>query len=233
MHRVEILLEILYNTLSTPIGIIIFFIVLLVSAISHELGHGYTAYLLGDDTAKRAGRLTFNPLKHIDLLGTIIFPIMTYIAFKLPLVMFKPVPINYINLKNPSKDSIKIALAGAGMNLLLIIISVVVLKLFIALKIFKQILSSPNSLLFFISYALLVSILINLVIAMFNLIPIPPLDGSWIVRGFLPVRWRFYYQKGYTYFLIIFFIFIFTGGARFILRPVLMVYLYIINFIFY
>ncbi len=209
------MMEILKTVQGYVLGFAILLPPILVVAICHELGHGYMAYMLGDDTAKKAGRLSFNPLKHIDLFGTVIFPILLYLTVGFPLVMFKPVPINARNFKNPSKDSIKVALAGPGANLLLIITATV---LFHFLKMFDGI----SSTLFFkeiITGVTRIFVMFNFAIMAFNLLPIPPLDGSRVIRGFLPVRWQYYFQKGYTYFIIFFILLFLSGGIHKILGP--------------
>ena len=215
--------EIIYKIIQYGLLFLVFFI----SAIFHELGHGYSAYLLGDDTAKNAGRLTFNPFKHIDLFGTIIFPIMLTIAGFFPLIIFKPVPINENNFKNPQIDSVKVALSGPGMNLMLIIITVVILNI---LKLFGGI-QNTIPYLFFKNLFAQYLILINLILMIFNLMPIPPLDGSWVVRGFLPPRWRYYYQKSYTYLVIIFIILIISGKFRYVFIPFITFFEKIVTFL--
>ena len=214
--------------LNNVIGIAIFILLLLIIAISHELGHGYMAYMLGDETAKRAGRLSWNPLRHIDPFGTIILPVLLYFTVGFPLIMFKPVPINPLNFKNPTKDGIKVALAGPGANLLLIII---VTTLFYLIKmvggitystVFKIMIECKKYLVpisEIIKEIIRIFIIINFIIMAFNLLPIPPLDGSWVIRGILPVRWRYYFQKGYTYFIIFFIVLFITGGFHHILEP--------------
>lgn len=205
------------QTLSKIIEYTILFSSLIISAICHELGHGYTAYLLGDSTAKDAGRLTFNPLKHIDVFGTIIFPIVLAMIGFIPLIMFKPVPINPANFKNPEKDSIKVALAGPGTNFLLIIIMIIILQFF---NLFPAI-QHTIFILFFKRIFAQYFILINLILMIFNLMPIPPLDGSWVLRGFLPAKGKFYFQKFYTYFIIIFLILVITGKFHYVFGPIL------------
>ncbi len=194
----------------------ILFISLFIAAICHELGHGYTAYLLGDDTAKKAGRLTFNPLKHIDLFSTILLPIILSIAGFIPLIMFKPVPINPANFKNPNKDSIKVALAGPGANLILLIIMITIVRIISIIPGTQNIIP----VLFFKNVIAQYFILVNLILMIFNLMPIPPLDGSWVLKGILPPKLQFYFQKYYTYFIIIFIILIITGKFRYIFGPI-------------
>lgn len=150
---------------------IIFIVVLIASVIIHEVSHGYMAYFLGDNTAKLAGRLTLNPLPHIDLLGSIIIP--AFLVLSNSPIMFgwaKPVPYNPYNLKRGGKFAEGlVALAGPLSNILL--------ALFFALLYKTSFISS--------SIALQV-IYMNLFLALINLVPIPPLDGSKILPAFLP-----------------------------------------------
>ncbi|MBN1898674.1 MAG: site-2 protease family protein [Spirochaetes bacterium] len=196
----------------------IWFIIFFISAISHELAHGYAAFRLGDPTAKEAGRLTINPLKHIDPFGTILLPaiiilanIFTNLKF-VPLVIFKPVPINPIHFKHPDKDSFKVALAGPGINLLYVLVMAIIIRLGLKITFIA------NSMIFinFIKYFGVWFIFVNLVIAAFNLIPIPPLDGSWILNLLLPIRWKFYLNKARTYIVVLFIILFISGRFSFI-----------------
>lgn len=164
----------------------------------HEYAHGKVALMFGDHTAKYAGRLSLNPLRHIDPIGTIILPIMLILASRLsgkPPVIFgwaKPVPVNYWGLKNPKRDIIWVGLAGPTANIILAAILAYVVKIVTNL---------PEVVLFLIKY----TITINLVLAFFNLIPIPPLDGSRILFGLLPQEAAKQYAKLEKYGLIIIF----------------------------
>ena len=161
-------------------------IALLVAAIFHEFAHGYVAYCLGDDTAKQQGRLTLNPIAHIDPIGTLLLPALI-IIFKLPFVFgwAKPVPVNFYKLGNPKRDMIVISAAGPISNILLSLIFAFCMKMLI--------LSGVGS--GFIYTLFLNLVVINIVIALFNLIPIPPLDGSRILMGILPSSWAVAYAK--------------------------------------
>jgi Zn-dependent protease len=146
----------------------------------HEAAHGYVARHFGDSTAEKAGRITLNPLKHIDPFGTILLPaflIATHAGFLFGYA--KPVPVNFGALRNPKRDMIWVAAAGPGMNILLAAISVMVLGAVIGIG---------NSVPQWLPALLWSSVEINLILAVLNLWPIPPLDGSKIAVGLLPPR---------------------------------------------
>ena len=147
--------------------------ILLFAVICHEYAHGWVAYKLGDPTAKLAGRLTLNPLKHIDPVGSIVIPFLLKFLGLLPLGWAKPVPVNFERLRHPKRDMIWVAMAGPATNVALALLFSQLLRL-----------SLP---LFAIKICVLV-VIINLILAIFNLVPIPPLDGSRIVMGLLPDR---------------------------------------------
>jgi Zn-dependent protease len=160
------------------IAIIIFeFIVLVFSAILHEVAHGYIAQRLGDDTAEQAGRLTLNPLKHLDPFGSVLMPILLYLASggSFFFAAAKPVPYNPNNLKNPRSGGAQIALAGPLTNFVLAIIFGLVVRL----------LSHTMASDFFITLLALVCY-VNILLGVFNLVPLPPLDGSRILFAALP-----------------------------------------------
>jgi len=166
-------------------------IVLFLSISIHELSHGSVAFLLGDPTAKEEGRLTLNPIKHIDILGTIFVPLFLVLSGS-PVVFgwAKPVPVNPFYFKHPKSDMVKVALAGPFSNYLIAIFFAILTKFF-------------NS-----SYFYLIS-LYNFLLGTFNLFPIPPLDGSWFLN-LLPERFssirNFIFQWG-TLILILFLFF--------------------------
>ncbi len=140
----------------------------------HEVAHGYVALRLGDPTAKMAGRLTLNPLPHLDLIGTIML-------FIVHVGWAKPVPVNPFNFKNPKKDLIWVSLAGPASNLVLAFFFGMIFRM-----IPKAQLITASGISHMLIVMLIYAIIINLVLCFFNLIPIPPLDGSKILMGLLP-----------------------------------------------
>ena len=163
---------------TTIITTIFSLVILLFSVIIHELAHGYVAYSLGDPTAKYAGRLTLNPLKHLDPFGSVILPLLLFIAGSPFLFGWaKPVPINPYNFKDQKYGEIKVSIAGPVSNFCLGIFFGLILR-FVPDEI---LLSNPG-----MYIALNYIIIINLWLGLFNIIPVPPLDGSWILFSFLP-----------------------------------------------
>lgn len=186
-----------------PILTIAAYAVAVIVAITlHEAAHGFVARHFGDDTAARAGRVTLNPLKHIDLFGTIILPAFLIVSKAGFLFGYaKPVPVNFSALRHPKRDMIWVAAAGPGMNILLAALSVLLLAI-----VARSIPEAPK----WASTGLWFSIEINLVLAVLNLWPIPPLDGSKIAIGLLPPAlalplWRLS-RYGMLFLLVIFFL---------------------------
>ncbi|MCX6721379.1 MAG: site-2 protease family protein [Candidatus Staskawiczbacteria bacterium] len=164
--------------ISTAVITIFSLIILLFSVIAHELAHGYVAYSLGDPTAKYAGRLTLNPLSHLDFFGSIILPALLFLSGSPILFGYaKPVPINPYNFKDQKYGELKVSFAGPASNLLLAIFFGLILRFMPN----AVILANPG-----VQIALTYIVAINIWLAIFNLIPVPPLDGSWILFSFLP-----------------------------------------------
>jgi Zn-dependent protease len=177
---------------------IVVWIVPVIFAITvHEVAHGWVAKLCGDKTAWMLGRLTLNPIKHIDLIGTIIVPSLMLATTGFVFGWAKPIPVNSRNLKNPKSDMALVAIAGPVANFLMALGWV----LFIRLAIFINIAEYSMPML----YVGVAGIMINIVIGLLNLLPIPPLDGSRIVSWLLPRQWDRYYQyvERYGFFILI------------------------------
>jgi Zn-dependent protease len=170
-------------------------IVILFSIIIHEISHGYVAVLLGDPTPRIQGRLTLNPLKHIDPLGSIIVPIITSIG-GFTFGWAKPIIFNPHNLKNKRWGELLIAIAGPGSNLLIAFVFGVIMRF-----------GFQNGMLS-LSFMVLCSyvVLINISLAVFNLVPIPPLDGSKVLFGLLPARFHYIRREieKYSFILVLF-----------------------------
>ena len=187
--------------------------VLLFSVIAHEVAHGYVAYLCGDNTAKYSGRLTFNPLPHIDLFGTIIFPALLMLTNSPFLIGWaKPVPVNPYNFRNPGRDDIYVSLAGIATNLLLAVLSTVLFGVYIN---FVPA-SAGDALIIMFKYG----IQINVLLAVFNLMPVPPLDGSWVLYHLLPGNLADAYRKLFPYGFLILMLLVMTGALSAIMMPV-------------
>lgn len=163
----------------------------------HEASHGYVAYLLGDDTADHLERLSLNPIKHVDIVGTLIVPIVCYLSGGIIIGWAKSVPINLCNLKKPNRDYSIIAIVGPVANFVMAIIWAMVLK-------FGMILVKAENLwaeaIVYMGY---MGIEINLILTIFNLLPIPPLDGSKVISNFLPTELSVIYNKLDRYSFII------------------------------
>ena len=144
----------------------------------HEAAHGYAAWRLGDDTAKRQGRVSFNPLRHIDPVGTLLLPaLLILLRFPFLFGWAKPVPVAFGRLRRPRRDAVLVAAAGPGANLALAYVSALLLHLVPLL---------PGAAADWLESSLLIAILINLVLAVFNLLPLPPLDGARVIMSLLP-----------------------------------------------
>ena len=163
--------------------------ILLFSVILHECAHGWMAEKRGDNTARIMGRLTLNPLPHIDLVGTIILPLLGLISGGIIFGWAKPVPVDPYRLNNPERDLVYVSLAGPGSNILLAITASLLLMVFRVLGFTSGIMGF--SLEYFLNYVMF----INILLSVFNMFPIPPLDGSKVLMNFLPPKLAYEYRK--------------------------------------
>ena len=173
--------------------LIFWILIILITVTVHEVSHGFVAYLRGDQTARLAGRLTLNPLKHIDPFWTVLFPAIVFFSTggRFAIGMAKPVPVNFANLKNPRRDMILVALAGPLANMILASILTLVYRL-TALE------------------PILYAVYFNLALMIFNMIPIPPLDGSRVMLALLPLKLAALYDRlepfGFWIILLLYFL---------------------------
>ena len=175
--------------------IVVMIVPLLFAVTIHEVAHGYIALRMGDHTAQKAGRLTLNPIKHLDFFGSLLLPLMLKLTGS-PVIFgyAKPVPVNFSNLRNVRKSTIYVASAGVLANFVLAFLSGILFqiltyyKLFWQTSIFSPFIMDLYSMLFY-------SVVINLVLAIFNLIPVPPLDGSKILAMCLPAPFRIQFAR--------------------------------------
>lgn len=183
----------------------------------HEAAHGWVAYKLGDPTAKLLGRVTLNPLPHIDPIGTIAVPLllgyMTHFQFLFGWA--KPVPITPQNFKHLRKDSSLVAIAGPTANLLMALLWGITLK--ISLTMYQ----AGSTALEFLAYASKAGILINIVLFALNVLPIPPLDGSRVVSNLMPPRVAYYYDKLEPYGFLIIMVLAFSKLLNYLLTPIM------------
>ncbi len=189
------------------ISLPIFFFCLVI----HEYAHGLMAEKCGDSTARYLGRLTLNPVAHIDIFGTIILPLILILT-KSPFVFgwAKPVPINPFNFRNPKWDTVKVGLAGPGANIITAIVCAGIIRALLAGGIEPGIFGGILGML----------VVVSLVFAFFNLVPVPPLDGSHVIAGFLPARMAYAYESSMQkYGIILVFALIWLGFFDRIIFP--------------
>jgi Zn-dependent protease len=207
--------------------IVIWILPVLFAITLHEASHAWVAYRLGDSSAKMLGRLSFNPMKHIDPIGTILVPIIILIVSKFNFVFgwAKPVPINSNALRNPRRDMILVTAAGPVSNLIMAFLWAMCIKIGVMLN------PRASSIALFIFLSGQAGIIINLVLAYLNLLPILPLDGGRIVANLLPLRQALQYQKLEPYGFLILLAMMFSGVLAWLISPPINWTLTVLNYL--
>jgi len=195
--------------------IFIAFIVLLFSLTVHEMAHAWTADWLGDPTARLLGRVSLNPIVHADLIGTIVFPLVSMISGAMLIGWAKPVPVTMRYLRHPRRDYMLVAAAGPASNLVLALFSAILLAI---VPISPQTLGESNV---SVPIAALLSRLVqlNVLLAVFNMIPIPPLDGGNVLAGLLPPNLAALFNRVRPYGFVLLYALILSGGFEMIVLP--------------
>jgi hypothetical protein len=189
----------------------------------HEAAHGFAARFFGDMTADRAGRITLNPIKHIDPIGTILVPALTLLVGGILFGWAKPVPVDFTRLRNPKRDMLWVAAAGPASNFMMALFWALMIKLSVTLP---NVYSEPMALM---GQA---GVLINVVLMVLNLLPLPPLDGGRIAVSLLPNHMAYKYAQVESYGLIILIVLLATGILGRIMDPFIDAVIQIIQFIF-
>ena len=194
--------------------------VLLISLSIHEAAHAWSASVLGDPTARDLGRVSLNPLVHIDPIGTILFPLIGLISGGLVFGWAKPVPVNTLNLKRPRQDHLLIAAAGPVSNLVQAAFCLLGLYLFQGL--FDNSVIATHSIVWPLFMMLRMGLILNVILAVFNLFPIPPLDGGWILQGLLPENLAGLVDSIRPYGFMLLLLLLFSGVFHSVLGPILL-----------
>jgi Zn-dependent protease len=206
--------------------IAVFALPILFAITVHEVAHGWVAKKLGDPTAMMLGRLTLNPLKHIDPVGTVILPLLTMWLGGFIFGWAKPVPVTWENLRQPKRDMALVALAGPAANFIMIVLWAIVLKV--------SLLFSPSN--YWLAQPLILmsgaGVIFNTLLMILNLVPLLPLDGGRILSGLLPGPLAYKYSKIEPYGMIILIVMLVSGVLGLILFPIIITFLNIVSAIF-
>ncbi len=186
---------------------------LLIAVTFHEVAHGWVADRLGDPTARYAGRLTLNPIKHLDLIGTLVFVFTRMIGWA------KPVPVNPYNFRNPRQDMMLVSIAGPGANFAIAVISAFLYNILIGIRVSPE--GFWEAILIPLALMLRYCVVLNIGLGVFNLIPVPPLDGSKILMGILPYKHALAFSRIEPYGFIILLGLIFFGITGYIIYPII------------
>ncbi len=206
--------------------IAVFALPILFAITVHEVAHGWVAKKLGDPTAMMLGRLTLNPIKHIDPVGTVLLPLLTLTLGGFIFGWAKPVPVTWENLRHPKRDMALVAIAGPTANLIMVLLWAILLKISLFL--------SPSN--FWLAQPLILmsgaGVIFNTLLMILNLVPLPPLDGGRVLSGLLPGPLAYQYNKIEPFGLIILMALLFTGMLGYILFPIIITFLNIISWLF-
>lgn len=197
--------------------IAIFLVPLMLGIVCHEVAHGYVAYLQGDGTAKYAGRLTLNPIKHLDPMGSLVF-VLTSIMGAFVIGWAKPVPVNPNNFRNARAGMVLVSLAGPGTNLILAVLFALALRAVVPL-LGNETDFLTSKVLYPLAIIFRAGTDVNIILALFNLIPVPPLDGSKVLAGILPPALAEKFMMLDRYGLIIVILLLATGVLAKIILP--------------
>ena len=216
--------------------LIIYMVVWIFSVSAHEFGHAWTSYKFGDDTAYNQGRVTLNPVPHIDPIGTLLLPIIGFLisyssTTNFPLIAWgKPTPVNPLKWRNKDAANVCVSIAGIVVNLLIAVVATVVLKLMISQHFITQVEGGISLSLVFANF-LLSLIYMNVGLAIFNLLPFPPLDGSKVLQTFLPRSFEPIFEILETYGFLILLVLVQLGIIRLIVVPLNMLVLRLLGLV--